>query len=251
MNNGLGIQMRAAGLAAMTNRPAALACMGYAPRETPCFRVENAASDERARVYVYDVIGGWFLDAGEFVQAVHDITAPAIDLHVNSPGGLVYDAVSMFEALRAHPAAVTTHIDGLAASAAGFLALAGDEVEIAKGGRMMIHDAQGVGVGSPADMREYADLLDAISDDISVYYADHAGGLPKSWRAAMTATTWYSAQQAVDVGLADKVAGTPDPEPEPDEDDDAKTKASSNHRATDMRSQLIRARARVALGGVK
>lgn len=246
MRDGLAIQMRAAGLAAATNRPAALVAMGFEPRSTACFRVENAAG-ERAKLYVYDVIGGWDLDAGEFVKAVHDITAGAIDLHVNSPGGFVYDAVSMFEAVRAHPAEVTTHIDGLAASAASFLALAGDGIEIAKAGRMMIHDAQGVGIGSPADMREYADLLDAVSDDISGFYADRAGGEPATWRAAMTATTWYSAQQAIDAGLADRISGTPGPEP--GEDDDAGP--SQNHLAADMRSQLVRARARIALGGVK
>jgi ATP-dependent protease ClpP protease subunit len=180
-------------------------------RSTPCFRVVNAATP---KLYVYDVIGGWDLDAGEFVQAVHAIDAKAIDLHINSPGGFVYDAVAMFEALSAHPASVDVHIDGLAASAASFLAMAGDSVEIARGGRMMIHDAQGVGIGSPADMREYADLLDAVSNDISGYYAARAGGKPAAWRGAMTATTWYSASEAVDAGLADRVSGTADNGPD-------------------------------------
>lgn len=172
----------------------------------PCWRVENAARS--ARIYVYDMIGGLDSDASEFVKALGEVKAPVVDLHINSPGGFVFDAVAMFEALRAHPARVVTHIDGLAASAASFLAMAGDEVEIAKGGRMMIHDAQGVGIGSPADMREYADLLDDVSNDLAGFYADRAGGKPAAWRTAMTATTWYSAQQAVDARLADRIAGT-------------------------------------------
>lgn len=176
-------------------------------RATPCFRLTNAATP---KLYVYDVIGGWDLDATEFVQAVHGIDAKAIDLHINSPGGFVYDAVAMYEALAAHPATVDVHVDGLAASAASFLAMTGDSVEIAKGGRMMIHDAQGIGIGSPADMREYADLLDAVSNDISGYYAARAGGKPAAWRAAMTATTWYSATEAVDAHLADRVTGKDD-----------------------------------------
>jgi ATP-dependent protease ClpP protease subunit len=198
-------------------------------RDTPCFRLANAAG-ETAKLYVYDVIGGWDMDATEFVQAVHAITAPAIDMHVNSPGGFVFDAVAMYEAVKSHAAPVNVHIDGLAASAASFLAQAGDSVDIAKGGRMMIHDAQGVAVGNPADMREFADLLDAVSNDISGYYADRAGGTPASWRKAMTATTWYSAQQSVDAGLADRVTST---------------QADPENRA----SQLIRARARVHLKG--
>jgi ATP-dependent protease ClpP protease subunit len=175
-------------------------------RETPCFRLVNADTD-KPKLYVYDVIGGWDNDSGEFVRAVHGITADALDLHINSPGGFVYDGVAMFEALQESPARVDVHVDGLAASAASFLAMAGDTVEIAKAGRMMIHDAQGVGIGGPADLREFADLLDEVSNDIAGYYAERAGGTPAAWRKTMSATTWYSAAQAVDAKLADRVSG--------------------------------------------
>lgn len=171
----------------------------------PCFKIVNA---EVPKLYVFGVIGGYDNDSADFVQAVHGIDAKTIDLHVNSPGGFVYDGVAMYEALQAHSATVNVHIDGLAASAASFLAQAGDSIDIAKAGRMMIHDAQGVGIGSPADMREYADLLDSVSNDISEIYAARAGGKPATWRTAMTATTWYSASQAVDAKLADRVTGT-------------------------------------------
>jgi ATP-dependent protease ClpP protease subunit len=219
---------RIAALRMATNRPAALMALGFEARTTPCFKLENA-SGETAKLYVYDVIGGWDLDSTEFVQAVHAVTASSMDVHVNSPGGFVFDAVSMYEALQGHAATVNVHVDGLAASAASFLAMAGDSIDIAKGGRMMIHDAQGVGIGSPADLREYADLLDHVSDDISAYYADRAGGTAASWRTAMNATTWYSSAQAVDAGLADRVSG-----------------GATNE---DARSQVIRARARITLKG--
>lgn len=181
-------------------------------RTSPCFTLSN--STVAPKLYVSGVIGGYDNDSYEFVQAVHGITADTVDLYINSPGGFVYDGVAMYEALQSHNATVNVHIDGLAASAASFLAMAGDNVDIAKAGRMMIHDAQGVGMGSPADMREYADLLDAVSDDISGIYAARAGGKPAAWRSAMTATTWYSAEQAVGVGLADRVAGTKSNEPD-------------------------------------
>lgn len=203
-------------------------------RDRACWRVANVDSP-RPKLYVMDVIGGWDMDAGEFVRAVHDIDADALDLHINSPGGFVYDAVAMFEALAGHPAEVAVHIDGLAASAASFLAQVGDTIDIAKAGRMMIHDAQMIAFGSPADLREAADLGDAVSDDIAQFYADRAGGKASEWRAKMTATTWYSASEAVAAGLADRV--TP-----------AKKKSTSG--PEDQASQLIRARARVALGGV-
>lgn len=200
-------------------------------RSEACFRLTNAAVP---KLYVFDIIGGWDSDAGEFVQAVHAIDAEAIDLHINSPGGHVYDAVAMYEALRSHPAAVNVHIDGLAASAASFLAQAGDSIEISGSGRMMIHDAQVAAWGSPADLREAADVADEVSNDIAGIYAARAGGKPATWRTAMTATTWYSAAAAVDAKLADRVAG-------------ADKKASGSNLA----ARLTRARAAVALGGVK
>jgi ATP-dependent protease ClpP protease subunit len=76
-------------------------------RDWACFRVANASAD-RAKLYVYDMIGGFDNDAADFVQAVHGLNAKAIDLHINSPGGFVYDAVAMYEALKAHPATVHT-----------------------------------------------------------------------------------------------------------------------------------------------
>lgn len=194
------------------------------------------ADKAEARVYVQGMIGGWRMDAGKFVRSVHELQVPTIHVHINSIGGFVWDAVSMYEALLGHPATVHTHIDGLAASAASFLALAGDKVHIAQAGRVMIHDVQGIAYGSPAELREAADLSDSISDDIAGIYAERAGGKPAAWRKAMSNTTWYSSQQAVDAGLAHDVASG---------GGDRTNSGASN------RSRLIKARAAVALGGVK
>lgn len=187
-------------------RSAWLASLDVAPRSTPCFRVVNETAAV-PKLYVYDLIGGWDLDSAEFVKAVHALDAKAVDLHINSPGGFVFDAVAMFEALRDSSASVHVKVDGLAASAASFLAMAGESVETAKGSRWMIHDAQMIAIGSPAEIRETADIGDEISQDIAGFYADRAGGKPQDWRAAMKAEKWYSAQQAVDAKLADRVTG--------------------------------------------
>lgn len=198
------------------------------------FKVTNAGA-ERAEVLIYDVIGDWGLTASDFVSALRGITAKAIDLHINSPGGLVFDAVAIYSALKNHPAKVDVSIDGIAASAASFVAMAGDTVAIEKPAKMMIHDAGGLCIGDPNDMREMADLLDDVSDTIAEIYADRAGGTVGSWRAAMGKETWYSSDQAVSAGLADRIA----------------TNSKSNGTAAapeDRRSQLIRARARVHLG---
>jgi ATP-dependent protease ClpP protease subunit len=198
-------------------------------RETSCFRV-TAAKASRATVHVFGMIGGWDMDAEDFVREVAALDVDGIDLHINSPGGFVFDGVAMFEALRTHRASVDVRITGLAASAASFLAMVGDTIEISKGSRMMIHDAQGVAIGSPAEVREFAGFLDEVSDDMAGFYADRAGGKPSAWREKMTATTWYSAQQAVDAKLADRISGS-----DPD----------NTHRSgPDNRSRIIVARHR-------
>lgn len=171
---------------------------------TSGWRMEDA--DQMPRLYVFGMIGGYRMDAGQFVKAVHQISAPRVAVHINSVGGFVWDAVAIYEALKSHPAHVTAHVDGLAASAASFVLQAADDRIMALGSRAMIHDAGSIAYGPPAELRRAAELGDAISDDIAAIYAERAGGKPATWRAAMTATTWYSAQQAVDAKLADRVA---------------------------------------------
>lgn len=175
------------------------------------FRVENADDTERVKLYIYGPIGDYWGDddttAAAFAKTLDGITAPVIDLHVNSPGGLVFDGIAIHAALRNHPATVEVSIDGLAASAASFVSMAGDSVTIEKAAKMMIHDARGVVIGNAADMAAMSELLDELSDTIAGIYADRAGGTVETWRDAMKAETWYSGAQAVEAGLADQVIG--------------------------------------------
>lgn len=189
----------------------------------------NAAPVDRPSFYISGVIGENDDDATTFVNLVHSNSAPEIDLFINSVGGFYFDAVSIYDALTTSPAKVNVIISGLAASAASVIAMAGDTVKIAKQGRMMIHDAQGIVAGSPAEVREYADILENLSNDISEVYAKRAGKKASYWRKAMSATTWYSSGQAVDEGLADSF-----------------TEQSSE--GPDSRTKLIQARHRVLTG---
>lgn len=193
------------------------------------FRITNADATV-AEVHVYDQIGMYGITAADFVKGLADIKAKQIDMHLNSPGGDVFDAIAMHAALVNHPATVNAIVDGVAASAASFLAMAGDTISMEKPAKMMIHDASGLTIGNEADHRQMADLLGQISDTIAGIYADRTGKPVADWRAAMRAETWYSAAQAVDAGLADRVLND--------------TAAPENRR-----SQLIRARARVTLRG--
>lgn len=178
--------------------------------KTDWFRIENAVTLEgTASVYIYDEIGYWGVTASDFVSAFAGITAPSIDLHVNSPGGEVYDGIAIHTAIQQHPATVTAYVDGLAASAASFIVMAADKVVIAKNAEMMIHDAMGLCIGNAADMTAMVADLDRISNNIASMYADKTGGTPEDWRAVMLADngagTWYSASEAVAAGLADEI----------------------------------------------
>lgn len=196
------------------------------------FRIANQHGD-RAELQLYGAIGDFQNGGAEFTQQLRGITASAIDLRINSPGGLVFDGVAIYSALKDHPATVDVHVDGIAASAASFIAMAGDTVEISKPGRMFIHDAHGAVVGAATDMRAMGELLESISDSIAEIYAGRAGGTTEEWRDKMRAETWFNAEQAVEARLADRIGSA-----------DARTSTPENRRG-----QLIMARHRARTGG--
>jgi ATP-dependent protease ClpP protease subunit len=170
------------------------------------YQVRNA--QDRTVINIYDEIGDFFgLSAGEFVTDLQAINTPTIELHINSPGGIVFDGIAIYNALRQHPANVHVIVDSIAASIASVIAMAGDRIEMAHGSQMMIHDAHGACIGNAADMTEMAALLAKQSDNIANIYANRAGGEVADWRQRMTDTTFYLAQEAVDAGLADGVLG--------------------------------------------
>lgn len=191
------------------------------PQSKDWFRIENAVVDEanstpdKAVIYIYDEIGyGWFggTPADEFVQQLSNIKAPKIDLHLNSPGGDVFDGVAIYNALKSHPAEVTVFVDALAASAASFIAQAGDKIVMRTGAMMMIHDGSGLAYGPAAEMRSLADLLDKVSNNVASIYAARTGQSTEFWRNLMIEEVWYNPQEAVDAGLADSVDGVAKPE---------------------------------------
>lgn len=170
------------------------------------YRVEAKDSGE-AEVWIYDEIGYWGTTGADFAQALAAIDAKTITLRLNSPGGSVFDGVAIHNALAQHPATVNVVVDGIAASIASVIAMAGDSVVMGRGTRMMIHNPAGVAIGGAAEFRAFADLLDELAKDIGGFYSARAGGSLDQWLASMDAETWYSAQEAVDAGLADSVLG--------------------------------------------
>ncbi|WP_419689139.1 head maturation protease, ClpP-related [Burkholderia theae] len=175
------------------------------------FRVQGSADGAEATVYLYDMIvsDDWWggVSAQAFVHALSGITANTIHLRINSPGGDVFAARAIETALRGHSAKVIAHVDGLAASAASFVMLAADEVEITDGAFVMIHKAWSLSVGNEDDHRETADLLGVVDASLVRTYAKETGQDEGDISQWMAAETWMSATEAVERGFADRIAG--------------------------------------------
>ena len=134
--------------------------------------------DATAYLHLYGVVGGFWGDivAADVVREIRDLDVAELHVYINSPGGDVYDGIAIRNALRQHSATVVVHVDGLAASAASFIAAAGDEVIMGENSELMIHDAWTIALGNADELRTVADDLDRISDNIAGMYAEKAGG---------------------------------------------------------------------------
>jgi ATP-dependent protease ClpP protease subunit len=171
------------------------------------YEIRNATAEE-AEILIYDEIGYWGVTASEFVKELNGLKAKTITLRVNSPGGDVFDGVAIYNALKRHPASVHAVVDGLAASSASFITQAGDTVLMAAGSTMMIHEPHGMTMGDAQDHAKMAETLDKMGDTIASFYAGRAGGDEPLWRSRMKVESWFRAQEAVDIGLADGLVGS-------------------------------------------
>lgn len=167
------------------------------------------SGDGVAEMFLYDPIdswGGWWgVSAKEFAEALAGLPegTSEIRLHVNSPGGEVWDAMAIVNQLRAHKARTVAIVDGIAASAASIIAVSCDETLMGVGAQMMIHDAWNIAIGNEQAMLNMAARLGKDSDSLAQLYARKAGGDAADWRDLMREETWFSADEAVEAGLAD------------------------------------------------
>ncbi len=168
------------------------------------FSMKASAADE-AEIYIYDEIGFWGVTARQFVsdlQALGDISH--INLHINSPGGDVFEGIAIFNALKFHGAAITVHIDGVAASMASMIAMVGNPVIMPENTMMMIHKPWGFAGGDANDMRDYADLLDKMESVLIPAYASKTGKSAEEIAAMLEDETWMSGSECVAQGFADQ-----------------------------------------------
>lgn len=129
-----------------------------------------------------------------------------IDIHVNSNGGSVFEGFAIYNLIKNHSAKVTMHVEGIAASAASTILMAGDKIVMAQNAYIMIHDPSSYAWGNSADLRKTADMLDNIKEQVVAVYASRSGKKTEEEFAQLMADeTWFTASQAVEAGLADEI----------------------------------------------
>jgi ATP-dependent Clp endopeptidase proteolytic subunit ClpP len=158
-------------------------------------------------VLIYDEIGAYGVSAKGILAELGALPDDApIDLRLNSPGGSVFDAVAIFNALKRHAGPITVWIDGIAASAASYIAMAGDEIVMPENAFLMIHDPAGLVMGTAEDMRATAEALDKVKGSLIQGYASKSGKAEEEIAALMAAETWLDANEALDLGFIDRIA---------------------------------------------
>ena len=171
----------------------------------------QARGDKRAEVFVYGDIGeSWYgetITAKQFVKDINALDVDTLDVRVNSVGGSVVDGLAIFNALRRHKADIDVTVDGLAASIASLIAMAGDTVRIADNALLMIHAPWTGAYGNAADLRETADQLDKWAEAMATSYV-RDGGLDYAGALALLTDGedhWYTADEALALGLVDEI----------------------------------------------
>jgi ATP-dependent Clp protease protease subunit len=172
-----------------------------------------AAEGDESVIYLYDAIVPTEIDAqwwggvaaDTFAKTIMAINTPFIHLRINSPGGDVFAGRAIAQAIKDSPSTVIAHVDGYAASAASYIALAADEVQIAEGGFFMIHQAWSLAYGNSDDMLGMATLLEKIDSTLVQTYQKETGNTPEQIQQWMSAETWFTADEAVQYGFADSL----------------------------------------------
>jgi ATP-dependent Clp protease, protease subunit len=172
--------------------------------------VEFKAKGSSAEIWLYDQIGQSFWGDGISAKSFQkELTAlgkvSTINLRINSPGGDVFDGLAIYNQLKSHPARVVVDIDGLAASIASIIAMAGDEVRMAANAMMMIHNPHGMAVGDSNEMARMSALLTQIKTSLADTYALRTGHPRAQLDSWMDEETWMPAETAVQHGFADAI----------------------------------------------
>ena len=169
------------------------------------YKIENKADENEATVYIYDEIGWFGIMAEIFVKEMETIKAKTVHIRLNTPGGDVFDGTAIANAIKQHKSKTIIHIDGLAASIGSIIALAGDEIHMAENAFFMFHEAWSFVIGNASNMRDEADLLDKIDGVLAKTYAKKTGKEVNEIKDLMSAETWLTAEEALEMGMIDSI----------------------------------------------
>jgi len=177
-------------------------------QRTSPLRIEANADAGMATLYLYDEIGPAYyglIDAASVISALAQFQNLPINLRINCPGGDVFEAFAMYNALARHSGQITVDIDALCASAATVVALAGDKVRIAANAMFMVHNAYTIALGNAGELRKTADTLDQVDGNIAATYAAKTKLPLETLNPMMAAETWMTAADAVAKGFCDEI----------------------------------------------
>lgn len=174
--------------------------------------VQFKARGGRGEVWLYDQVGASLWGEGITAKAFQKELSSmgpvnTIAVHINSPGGDVFDGFAIYNQLRQHPATIEVMVDGVAASIASVIAMAADagKLSMAKNAMMMIHNPQGAAWGDEQEMERVAALLRTVKGNLTATYVDRTGADESRVADMMDAETWMTAEDAVALGFADAV----------------------------------------------
>jgi ATP-dependent protease ClpP protease subunit len=174
------------------------------------FKAEHTNDADTITIYG-DIGESWWGDstsAKDIEDALKNVSSDTINIHLNSPGGDVFDGIAIYNQLKNHSAKVVIHVDGLAASAASLIAMAGDEIIMNTGSMMMIHEASTWAWGNKGDFKKTLNALEGIDKSIADIYMTRFQGERSEIEALIQKEEWFTASEAVEVGLADRVNET-------------------------------------------
>ncbi|MFA5387061.1 MAG: head maturation protease, ClpP-related [Candidatus Paceibacterota bacterium] len=171
----------------------------------------NKKPNDRAEIMLYGPIGQSFWEDGttaaQFIKAVRSAgDVKTIDLRINSEGGVIHEAQAMYSVLNEHKAKKHVYIDGMAASAASFLAMVGDKITISEGAYVMIHNARGFCMGEAEEMERMAVTLKSYNESISKKYSDRTKQPISDIMAWMNEEKWFDSSECVKYGFVDYVS---------------------------------------------
>ncbi|EGK4884819.1 Clp protease ClpP [Salmonella enterica] len=166
----------------------------------------NARAGGVATVTLYDEIGAFGITARDFAEELSTLgRVSQIDLHIHSPGGDVFEGLAIYNLLKNHQARIVVTVDGVAASMASVIAMAGDRVRMPENAMMMIHRPRGIAGGESSDIRRYADLMDKLEETLIPAYTAKTGKTSEEIAAMLEAETWMDGKECLAHGFADEL----------------------------------------------